>query len=132
MYRLRDTIDNIMTTNRELGLIVAMESALNDERFEVGAGSAVCYLFEHVVGTGILSLACWRILLPQEAAALCEKLKELQGEETEKRISDGAWVHTNCIGIIFVFQALPKGLLSQELSSVELLHHTENIYHLHR
>ena len=37
--RIRDTIDDILTTNRELGLIVAMETALTDERFEVGEAS---------------------------------------------------------------------------------------------
>lgn len=35
--KLRDEIDGIMTSNRELGLIVAMESALIDERFEEAA-----------------------------------------------------------------------------------------------
>jgi len=34
---IRDTIDEIMTTNRELGLIVAMETALHDERYEEAA-----------------------------------------------------------------------------------------------
>ena len=37
--RIRDTIDDILTTNRELGLIVAMETALTDGRFEVGEAS---------------------------------------------------------------------------------------------
>jgi len=34
---IRDKIDNILSTNRQLGIRVAMETALNDERYAEAA-----------------------------------------------------------------------------------------------
>jgi len=60
---IRDTIDDILTTNRELGLVVAMESALTDERFEEAAA------------------------LRDE---LKRVQNEKEGKHAEKQVSDGA------------------------------------------
>ena len=92
MSRIRATIDEIMTTNRECGLIVAMETALHDERYEVGSqyqnsGASFCVCVCGVGrgggGGGESSRkgtpdALQPLGIPQEAAALRNELRRIK------------------------------------------------------